>query len=94
MTKTHLLTRRRFVEDVAKAGVAASVFSIVPRHVLGRGFVAPSDKVNVACIGIGGMGASDVRGLAALPDVRFVTKGQEAVDALAALEVTPQLQTS
>jgi len=64
-----LLTRRSFVEELAKAGAAASAFTIVPRHVLGRGFVAPSDKVNIACIGVGGMGASDVRGLAGLADV-------------------------
>lgn len=65
------VTRRKFLVDVTRAGAAASVFSIVPRHVLGRGFIPPSDKVNVACIGIGGMGASDVRGLAALPDVNI-----------------------
>lgn len=65
------ISRRRFAADVAKAGVAAYAFTIVPRHVLGRGFIAPSDKVNVACIGIGGMGAQDVRGLAALADVNI-----------------------
>jgi predicted dehydrogenase len=65
------VTRREFVRDAAKAGTAAFAFTIVPRHVLGRGYVAPSDKLNVACIGIGGMGANDVRGLAALPDVNI-----------------------
>jgi len=65
------ITRRAFVADAARAGAALSMFTIVPRHVLGRGFVAPSDKVNVACIGAGGMGASDVRGLAALADVNI-----------------------
>lgn len=62
-------SRRQFVTDVARAGVAASAFMIVPRHVLGRGYIAPSDKVDIAFIGAGGMGAQDVRGLAALPDV-------------------------
>ncbi len=38
-------------------------FTIVPRHVLGRGYRAPSDKLNVACIGVGGMGRNDVRGM-------------------------------
>src|SRR5690606_4448295 len=32
----------------------------VPRHVLGRGFIAPSDKLNIAGIGVGGKGSSDV----------------------------------
>src|SRR5881396_1771912 len=54
------ISRRTFVGDVG-AGVA---FTIVPRHVLGRGVRAPSDTVNIACIGVGGMGANDVRGVA------------------------------
>jgi predicted dehydrogenase len=54
------IDRRTFVGE---AGAAAAAFTIVPRHVLGRGYVAPSDKLNVACIGIGGMGANDVRGM-------------------------------
>ena len=54
------IPRRQFVEHVA-AGVA---FTVVPRHVLGRGFRAPSDTLNVACIGVGGMGWTDVRGVA------------------------------
>jgi len=53
------ISRRKFVGGVA-AGLS---FTIVPRHVLGRGFVAPSDKLNIACIGVGGMGANDVRGV-------------------------------
>ena len=53
------ISRRKFVGDVG-AGVA---FAIVPRHVLGRGFRAPSDKLNVACIGVGGMGRNDVKGM-------------------------------
>ena len=39
------------------SGLAASAFTIVPRHVLGgSGRVAPSDKVNIACIGTGSQG--------------------------------------
>ncbi len=55
------INRRTFVHDAAKASLA---FTIVPRHVLGKGFRAPSDTLNVACIGVGGMGRSDVRGMA------------------------------
>jgi predicted dehydrogenase len=40
-------------------------FTIVPRHVLGRGHRPPSDTVSLACVGVGGQGRSDVRGLAA-----------------------------
>ena len=39
--------RREFVTTVAGAGAA---FMIVPRHVLGRGFQAPSDTLNIAAI--------------------------------------------
>ena len=54
------ISRRDFAGTVA-AGVAS--FHIVPRHVLGRGYRAPSDMLNMACIGVGGMGRNDVRGV-------------------------------
>ena len=54
------LSRRKFLGDVAVAGAA---FTIVPRHVLGRGYVAPSDTLSIACIGVGGKGESDVKGV-------------------------------
>ena len=50
------VTRRRFVKTVAGTGAALTV---VPRHVLGRGMQAPSDTVNIATVGIGGMGGSN-----------------------------------
>lgn len=57
------LSRRRFVADISRAGAGAAAFTIVPRHVLGRGYRAPSDTLNVACIGVGGMGYNDVNGM-------------------------------
>ncbi len=51
------MSRRHFLGGAA--AVAASV-SVVPRHVLGGpGYTAPSDKLNVACVGLGGKGFSD-----------------------------------
>src|SRR6188474_1766027 len=44
-------SRRSFLRD---ATIAAGGFMIVPRYVLGKGFVAPSDKLNIAGIGVGG----------------------------------------
>ena len=41
--------RRDFIKTSA---IAAAGFMIVPRHVLGRGFVAPSDRLVVAGIGV------------------------------------------
>ncbi|HEV3252548.1 MAG TPA: Gfo/Idh/MocA family oxidoreductase [Puia sp.] len=45
------ISRRLFLRN---AGLAAGGFFIVPRHVLGRGYLAPSDKLNIAGIGAGG----------------------------------------
>jgi hypothetical protein len=50
-------SRRLFIRNTA---MAAGGFFIVPRHVLGRGFVAPSDKLVVAGIGAGGKGGDDI----------------------------------
>lgn len=44
-----------------KGALAAAGFTIVPRHVLGRGYIPPSDKLNLASIGAGGKGFSDIR---------------------------------
>src|SRR5262245_15119799 len=52
------VTRREFVTTVAGAGTS---LLIVPRHVLGRGFEAPSDLVKVATVGFSGMGAENTR---------------------------------
>ena len=49
-------SRRNFLK---KSAVVATGISIVPRHVLGKGFTAPSDKLNIAVIGGGGKGRSD-----------------------------------
>ncbi len=58
--KEKKVSRRDFVG--AAAGLAA--FMIVPRHVLGGPHnTPPSDKLNIAGIGIGGRGADDLRGV-------------------------------
>ncbi|GAB3692216.1 Gfo/Idh/MocA family oxidoreductase [Spirosoma flavus] len=50
-------TRRQFIQAGA---LATAGFFIVPRHVLGgKGFIAPSDKLNIAGVGFGGKGFSD-----------------------------------
>src|SRR5215475_3438231 len=52
------LNRRKFVEVMATSALA---FSIVPRHVLGGpGFVAPSDTINLAYIGLGTQGIREL----------------------------------
>ncbi len=49
--------RRDFIKS---SSLAAAGFFIIPRHVMGRGYVAPSDKLNIAAIGAGGKGESDL----------------------------------
>jgi len=63
-------SRRSFVK---KTTAAAAGFMIVPRHVLGgQGYVAPSDKLNIAGIGAGGKGHSDIASFAESPNVNIV----------------------
>ena len=53
------ITRRKFIKGSA---AAAAAFTIVPRHVLGgAGIVPPSDKLNIAGIGVGGMGKNNLK---------------------------------
>ena len=56
--------RNRTMSRRAFGGAAACGFRIVPRHVLGgRGFRPPRDKLNMACIGVGGKGRVDAQGV-------------------------------
>ena len=56
------VSRRSFIGTTA--AVAAGI-TIVPSHaVAGLGHKAPSDKLNIAGVGIGGMGATNLRHLA------------------------------
>jgi predicted dehydrogenase len=47
-------------DAIKKGALAASAFFIVPRHVLGKGYTPPSDKLGLAAIGSGGKGRSDI----------------------------------
>src|SRR5215472_15094096 len=58
-TKRDNTTSRR--EFLRGTSMAATGFFIVPRHVLGRGFIAPSDRLAIAAIGAGGKGADDLK---------------------------------
>lgn len=58
---SEIISRRAFIKGAA----AAAAFTIVPRHVLGgTGFKPPSEKLNIACIGVGNMGGYDVKNVA------------------------------
>ena len=50
-------SRRKFLRSTA--AIAAGV-TIIPRHVLGRGFIAPSDQLTKGIVGLGGMGRGHI----------------------------------
>jgi hypothetical protein len=66
-------SRRDFL---GQAGAATAAWTILPRHVIGHGITAPSDKLNIAGIGVGGMGKENMGGceaenIVALCDVDY-----------------------
>src|SRR6266851_4034096 len=78
------MSRRTFLSNVGASGAA---FAIVPRHVLGHGFTPPSDTLNLAGVGVGGMGRSNLINLAsqnivALCDIDwgYANKGFDHLD--------------
>ena len=95
MGPTNQISRRQAIA----AGAAAAAFTIVPRHVLGGpGQNPPSEKLNVAGIGIGGMGSGDMRSvggghnIVALcdPDQRALDEQRQGVPQGQALRRLPQ----
>ena len=63
------VTRRRFLAHAA----AATVATIVPRHVLGGpGHVSPSEKTTLAAIGLGGQGSQNLVSLMQYPEVQVL----------------------
>ena len=78
MKKPKIMSRREFIQTTA----SATAFTIVGRHVLGAGGqTAPSEKVNIAAIGVGGMGFHNLlnlesQNIVALCDVDFNFAGK------------------
>ena len=64
----HRLNRRAFLRSAAAVGA----FSLVPRSVLGgAGHIPPSETIQVAGIGIGGVGSGQIRSIAEQRGVRI-----------------------
>jgi predicted dehydrogenase len=58
MSTNHRTDRRRFLAGAA----AATAFTVIPRRVLGRpGQPSANNKLNIAGVGVGGMGSGDIR---------------------------------
>src|SRR4030095_1807622 len=64
------LSRRKFVGMTAASAVG---FTILPRNVLGgKNFIAPSDKITLAYIGIGTQGIRELLPMLAVPQIQVV----------------------
>ena len=71
-TSSSGLSRRQLLLT-GGAAAAAATFTIVPRHVLGgSGFIPPSEKITLACIGFGTQAIREIGGILASPDVQIV----------------------
>jgi predicted dehydrogenase len=64
------LHRREFVRTSAAASVA---FTIIPRNVWGKGFIPPSDKINIAYIGCGTQGLREMCELITNPGIQITS---------------------
>lgn len=69
--KNRLSARRDFLKSVAVGAAAAyGAPCFIPRSAFGSG--APSNRINVGCIGIGNMGFTDLQGLMHQDDTQIV----------------------
>ena len=74
MTNTnHPVTRRNFLKTAAGAAAALTAPSIIPASAWGKGATPPpSERINLAHIGVGGQGSGLLRGFVQLEDVQYV----------------------
>jgi len=74
MVKRKEITRRRFLKNVTGITAGAIAFPyIVPSSALGNaGNVAASNRIVMACIGVGGMGTGDMHGFLSKKEVQVV----------------------
>ena len=86
------LHRRRFLQQSVVAAGAIGAPAPIASAAFGKGAsAAPSDKITIGCIGVGGMGTGNMKDFLGLPDCRVVAvcdayedrrqKAKELVDA-------------
>ena len=66
------IDRRNFIGRAAGTAASAAAFSIVPRSVLGKGYVPPSDRITVANIGCGTQGLREMPRMLENPELQVV----------------------
>jgi predicted dehydrogenase len=73
MSEKHPINRRDFLKSAAVAGAGASLFTIIPASALGKaGRPAPSNRVVLGCVGVGGQGNSNLGAFLNESDVQVV----------------------
>ncbi|WP_166823382.1 Gfo/Idh/MocA family protein [Thalassoroseus pseudoceratinae] len=65
-------TRREFLVKTAAASAAASMFTVLPSHVMGREGTSPNEKISLGVIGIGPRCTYDLKSMLKFSDVRCV----------------------
>ncbi|KAA3658877.1 MAG: gfo/Idh/MocA family oxidoreductase [Calditrichaeota bacterium] len=72
--KKKKIDRRTFLKNAAAISMGAAAFpSILPSRIFAKaGLVAPNDKITIGCIGVGGMGTSNMRSFLELSGARVV----------------------
>ena len=64
-----IMNRRKFISNTA---AAVGMATVVPRSVLGKGFIPPSDKLTIVNIGCGYQGLSEIGALLRCPHIEIV----------------------
>ena len=73
MTFRHRLSRRRFLQQAAAAGAVIGLPAIIPASALGaEGRPAPSNRITVGAIGVGGQGNGNLGGFLGDPRCQVV----------------------
>jgi len=71
--RTGRISRRRFLKNGAAAGFGAlGLPYVVAASAVGKGGVAPSNRIALGSIGVGGMGTNDMRAFLSQEDVQVV----------------------
>ncbi len=65
------MPRRQFIKGTAMSSVG---LMILPRHVIGgKGYIPPSDMVNIGIVGAGGQSMFSINELLKLKDIRLTS---------------------
>ena len=61
--------RRKFVKNFASLALG---ITIIPRNVIGKGFIAPSDRFNIGVIGLGAQSGGLIERMSKISDARII----------------------